>query len=310
MYLNKIILLAILAIVMIGCEKASNTIILPEESVSFETSKDTIQIPLSILKDSAVVINFKAALKEHLSDNNHHIIFNIDSTKLIEFKEQYGDALLLPRTSFVFFKDQVQIKAGEYVSEAAELNIGLQTKLTEYSTYVLPVVIKSVDGVEEGIASSKTLFLVFKTGKPLFINRVGWTISAFSSQFNTFAPTNLIDNNDNTTYWASNITQTMPQWVNINFNKSVTFTGVNYYLPAILRYPTLGGYPTSIQIETSMDGVNWVDNGIYEGNIVNNTQTINIGETTARYLRFKALAAVKYSSAYDAIFISGISLNP
>ncbi|MBS1566241.1 MAG: discoidin domain-containing protein, partial [Bacteroidetes bacterium] len=88
------------------------------------------------------------------------------------------------------------------------------------------------------------------------------------------------------------------------------FTALNYYLPTALKYPTLGGYPTSILIETSLDGATWTNKGTYAGNINNNMQTLAVGQTTARYVRFTGLACVKYSATYDAIFISEISLIP
>ena len=172
------------------------------------------------------------------------------------------------------------------------------------------MVIQSVDGNPDGATGKRVVYFVFKTGKPLFVNKTGWTIAGFSSVNGTSVAANLIDNNEATTYWGSNISQQMPQWVSINFNREVTFVSLNYYLPTVLKYPTLGGYPTSIRIETSMDGTNWVDKGTFAGNINNNMQTLDVGLTTARYLRFTALAAVKYSSAYDAVFISGISLIP
>ncbi|UYQ95980.1 discoidin domain-containing protein [Chitinophaga horti] len=106
------------------------------------------------------------------------------------------------------------------------------------------------------------------------------------------------------------MTQFMPQSVTINMNREVTFTGLNYYLPTVLNYPNLGGYPTSIKIETSMNGTTWTDKGTFAGNVSNNMQSILFGQTTARFVRFTALASVKYSNTYDAIFISGIGLLP
>lgn len=295
-----------------ACSKNNGPAVLPEGSISFlhTAEKDTLEMPLSILKDSAVVIALKAALSGSASASDHWVGFAVDTTKIAEYRSRYGNANLLPATSWLFYKPMTRIAAGATVSDPAQLNIGLQTKLKEYSTYVLPVVIQSVDGSVEGTATDRVLYLVFKTGKPLFISKEGWTIHGYSSVNGTSNPATILDNDNLTTYWTSNITLSMPQWVAINFNRQVTFLAVNYYLPTALRYPTNGGYPTSIQIESSMDGTNWTSNGIYEGNIQNNMQSINTGEVTARYLRFTVLASVKYSTAYDAIFISGISLVP
>lgn len=299
-------------LLLAACRKENGPVVLPAGSISFQlpADKDTVQIPVSILKDSTMVIGLKAVLSGNTSAADHWVSFAVDTTRITAYRAEYGDALLLPATSWLFYKSTTRIAAGSPVSEDAELNIGLQTKLTEYSTYVLPVVIASVDGNPDGIATNRVVYLVFKTGKPLFISKTGWTINGVSSVFNAFAAANVLDNNNLTTYWASNITQQMPQWISINFNRDVTFTAVNYYLPPLLNYPALGGYPTSIRIETSMDGTSWTDKGVFEGNIADNMQTLDVGLTTARHLRFTALASVKYASAYEAIFISGISLVP
>jgi hypothetical protein len=267
-------------------------------------------MPISILSDSAVVVGLKAVLAGAAASADHWVNFAVDTTRIIDFRNKYGAALLLPLSSYYFYKPQTRLAAGASVSDSAQLNIVLETKLTEYSTYVLPVVIQSVDGNADGTATTKVLYLVLKTGKPAFVNKTGWTIAAFSSANGTLVATNLIDNNILTTYWASNITQAMPQYVTINFGKNVDFTAVNYYLPTLLKYPTLGGYPTAIMIETSLDGTSWTNKGTYAGNVSNNVQTLPIGQTTAKYLRFTSLACVKYSAIYDAVFISEISLIP
>ncbi|MGN6416789.1 MAG: discoidin domain-containing protein [Pseudobacter sp.] len=309
--INIIVIVSLLMLVT-ACSKKNEPALLPEGSISFKytAEKDTVEMPLSILKDSAVVVGMKAILSGSTASSDHWVSFAVDTTKIAEYRSRFGNASLLPTSSWLFHKSMVRIAAGSAETDSAQLNIGLQTKLKEYSTYVLPVVIQSVDGKAEGTATDRVLYFVFKTGKPLFVNKEGWTIHGYSSINGTSNPATILDNDNLTTYWTSNITESMPQWVAINFNRQVTFNAVNYYLPTALRYPTNGGYPTSIQIETSMDGASWTSIGIYEGSIQNNMQSINTGEFTARYLRFTVLASVKYASAYDAIFISGISLVP
>lgn len=305
-----------LALLSAACSKNDNRLPapLPNGSISFDlpADKDTIQMPLSILSDSAIVIGLKAALSGNTSNTDHWVKFSVDTTRITEYRSRYGSALLLPMTSWLFYKAMTRIPAGASLSDSAQLNIGQQTRLTEYSTYVLPVVIQSVDGSTEGAAVRKTVFLVFKTGKPLVINRTAWTIAGFSSAQGAFAAANLIDNNDLGTYWANSIIQDMPQWVSISFNKEVTFTAVNYFIPTLLTYPAQGGYPTSIQIETSMDGTTWTDRGTYAGdiNIATRSQALPTGEITARYMKFTVLSCVKYLNTYNAVFIGGISLVP
>lgn len=306
------ILICSLMVWLAACTKDEAPAGLPEGSISFDVTvgRDTLQMPVSILKDTTTVIGIKAALSGNTSGTDHWVNFAVDSTKIALYRAKYGAAVLLPTTAYFFYKPMVRLAAGSSVSEAAQLNIVQQSRLTEYTTYVLPIVIQSVDGQQEGPAASRIMYYVFKTGKPLFINKVGWTLAGFSSVNGTFAATNILDDNNTTTYWTSNINQSMPQWVAINFNREITFTGVTYYLPPLLKYPTQGGYPTSIQIETSMDGTNWVSKGVFAGNIENNMQTLNTGSITGRYLRFTVLASVKYASTYSAIFIAGISLVP
>lgn len=309
---NYIAILCSVLILAAACKKDNAPAPLPDGSVSLQypTGKDTIELPLSLLKDTTLVLKLTAALTGAAATEDHWVKFAVDTTKIADFRAKYGAALLLPTYSYYFYKSMTRLAAGTSVTDTAELNIVEQLKLKGYSTYVLPVVIKSVDGDLKGPATKKVLYFVFKTGKPLVISKDGWTIAGFSSVNGTFAATNILDANNTTTYWTSGLTGQMPQWVSINFNTDVIFSGLTYYLPTALGYPANGGYPTSIKIETSMNGTNWTDKGTYAGNIVSNSQSINIGLTTARYLRFTVLTSVKYASTYEAIFIAGISLIP
>ena len=312
MHKYYITILCWLTLLLAACSKEKGVEVLPDSSIAFDlqAGKDTVALPLSILADSIITVNFRAALSGKHSSTDHWINFAVDTSKISLYRLKYGAAVLLPSSSYLFYKSQTRLPEGSFVSEPTQLNIVLQTKLTEYTTYVLPIVIQSVDGKLEGPAKTEVLYYVFKTGRPLVISKAGWSIAGVSSVFNAFVAANVIDDNKTGTYWTSNITQSMPQWISINFNRDINFAALNYSVPPLLNYPAQGGYPTSIQIETSMDGNTWVDKGTFAGDINNNTQMINIGATTARYLRFTSLASVKYASVYSAIFISDISLIP
>lgn len=299
-----------LAALLNACSKDNSPAALPNGSVSFQYDKDTLEMALPILTDSVIVVGIKAELTGHSSNADHWVKFAVDTTKISAFRERYGNAVLLPGACYNFFKPMTRISGGGAILDSAELNLVQQTKLEGYSTYVLPIVIQSVDRNVEGAAATEVLYYVLKTGRPASISKVGWTIAEVSSVYASFAAANVLDDNNLSTFWASNINLQMPQWVTINFNKDVTFSALNYYLPTALGYPNSGGYPTSIRIETSMDGSTWVNRGEYAGNIANNMQTLNTGIITGRYLRFKALACAKYLGAYEAILISGISLVP
>jgi len=308
---NYIAIFCSLMIIATACSKKNTPDVLPDGSISFQQAagKDTVEMPLSILSDSVLVIGVKAALSGNTSSSDHWVNFAVDTTKITAFRARYGSADVLPSLSYFFYKPMTRLSAGTSVSDSAQLNIAQETKLKEYSTYVLPVVIQSVDGKTGGAATTRVLYLVFKTGKALFASKAGWTIAGNSSVLATYVPANVLDDDNLTTLWGTSLSQQMPQWIAINFNRDITFLSLIYYIPTIINYPAYGGYPTSIQIETSMDGTNWVNKGIFAGNISNNMQTINTGATTARYLRFTVLASVKYAATYDCIFISGISLT-
>ncbi|HEY8389095.1 MAG TPA: DUF1735 domain-containing protein [Parasegetibacter sp.] len=295
-----------------ACKRDDAPVVLPQQSVGFQqnTEKDTIEVPLSILKDSTLVYGFKAALSGTVAPKDVIVTFAVDTTKIADYRAEYGEAMLLPSNVYLFFKNTSRIPAGGTVSDSAQLNIGQQTRLIEYSTYVLPVVIQSVNGRIDGTATERVIYMVFKTGKPLVINKTGWAIASYSSHFSNFQPSNLLDANTTLTYWASNIAEQMPQYVTINFNRDILFSGMSYSLPNALSYPSLGGYPTLFRIETSMNGTNWTDHGTFTGTIVANKQTVDLGPTTARYLRYTILECVKYANSYEAVFISDISLIP
>lgn len=292
MMMRKIL---IAVIFLVGCSK-STPLVLP--AVSLGTA-DTVEMPVSILSDTTMVIGLTATA----AAGTHWIELGVDTSKVVTYRQRYGDALLLPADCYFFFKTMVK---GD--TDSAQLNIMQQTKLKPYTTYVLPIVIRSVDGHTEDYGEVK--YYVFKTGKAAVINKDGWSIVGYSSASGSNLPAKLIDNDDANTYWTSNVTQQMPQWVVIDFGEETGFSAVGYSVPLALKYPTLGGYPTSIQLEISMDGEHWESKGVFAGDIQNNAQTIPLGGTTARYLRFTVLSSVIYSATYYIISISGIRLVP
>jgi hypothetical protein len=314
----NLVCMFLLIIVLMACKKEGTVTALPDGSISFDvpSTSDVIEMPTEILANVTTTLQMKAALMGNTSTESHNITFSVDTSKISGYIAKYGSALVLPTSTYLFYKPLVKLAAGESKSESALLNIGQQMTLKEYSTYVLPVVIKAVDGKTDGAATGRVIYYVFKTGKPFFVNKSGWTITA-SSQNNatTNAATGLLDANNTGTYWLSAPTASMPQWVNINFNRDVDITQLIYYFPTALSYPKNGAYPTSMQIETSMDGTIWVNRGLFTGSIVNTEgtfqQTLDMGGTIkARYLRFTVLSCVKYAATFDAVAIAGISLKP
>ncbi len=310
---NHLILYASLIWLLASCHKDSSKQALPTGSVSIELpgNVDTLVQSLSVKGDSTLVLGLTARLSGKTAASNHWVTFAVDTTKIIYYREQYGNAILLPTSSYFFYKTMVEISAGASISDSAQINIVQESKLNPDTTYVLPIVVQAVDGDPDEAPSNQVLYMVFRTGDPKYLPKTNWTIAAYSSQSSTTrAPSYLIDKDDQVTYWASAVAQQMPQWFEIGFNSTVTFRTVDYFYPPSLAYPKNGGYPTSIHIETSLDGVNWTDNGTYTGNLVNNEQSLNTGTVHAAYLRFTVLSAVIYASTYNLVIISGIELEP
>lgn len=315
MFKLNILTVCLLIVLFAACSK-DDRVALADRSVSIQLAngRDTIQMPVALDKDTAVVLDLKAALKGEAALYDHWVTFAVDTTRILDYRSKYGDAMLLPTSCYLLFKPDARIASGSTVSEAAQLNIGHQKRLVEYSTYVLPIVIKTVDGKED-FGDNRTVYFVFKTGKPVTINRVGWTIAGYSTQLSAVnAAAQTIDVNNTTTFWASALNQPMPQWVSIDFKRDIVFSGLTYYIPTTNKYPNNGAYPTSIQIETSMNGTTWVNKGVFAGAIADYKQTIDLGITTARYVRFTVLSAAKYTPSptllYETVFISGIALVP
>ena len=117
---------------LMACSKENTPAALPNGSVSFTfaADKDTIEMPLSILKDSAIVVGLQAALSGSPSAADHWVNFAVDTTKITAYRVKYGTATLLPPTSWLFYKSMTRISAGAALSDSAQLNIGIQTKLT------------------------------------------------------------------------------------------------------------------------------------------------------------------------------------
>src|SRR5690606_16483164 len=117
-----------------------------------------------------------------------------------------------------------------------------------------------------------------------------------SSTFGTNTAIKAVDATTGTTFWASSNTVPLPQWVNIDFTRNVTFSGLDYFFPTTLTTAN-GGLTTSAKVETSLDNLTWVYNGTYVINVNNTARMHTIycaSLITARYLRFTILTANPY----------------
>ena len=292
--------------------------VLPEGSVTFDlpASTEVVAQALDIREPMVLSLEMKATLVGTSSDV-HFITFAADTAKIANYRSKYGNAaLLLPTPTYLYYKPTVAIAAGTSLSEAAVLNLSVQTSLKPYSTYVLPLVITEVDGKPQDPALRKVVYYVFNTGAPRYLDHSTYTLTATaSSTLGVNAAARAVDANTATTFWASSNTLQLPQWVNVDFKRDVTFSGLDYFFPTAANYTTVGGNTTSVKLETSSDNITWTDKGTYAVDIKNTDrkQILNLPSlTTARYLRFTVLAAAPYVSggvSYSVCFVGGILLR-
>ena len=92
----------LLMLLVAACKKDQSAPALPGGSVAIQTlnNVDTLVWPLSILQDSAMVIELSAGLSE-VSSANHWVILGVDTTKIFEYRTKYGAAALLPSSSYL-----------------------------------------------------------------------------------------------------------------------------------------------------------------------------------------------------------------
>lgn len=321
MKIYKLNILAMCTIVLLhlSCQKDEATReTLAEGRVAFDlpATADVVSRPLDIKNVTVVSVEMKAILQGSSSTDVHYVTFAPDTTKIADYRAKYGSsALLLPTPSYLFYKPTVAIAAGTNVSESAVLNLGFQTTLKKFSTYVLPITIESVDGQVQDPKTRKVIYYVFNTGDALYVDHTGFTPTATaSSTGGVNAPGRAVDANTTGTYWLSATTAVLPQFVTADFIREVTFSGLDYFIPTAVT-PTTGGYTTSAKVETSSNGTTWADKGTYAVDVTNaaRKQTIHLPAlTTARYLRFTILTAtpfVQSGISYSVGFVGGIVLR-
>jgi hypothetical protein len=318
-YKLNLLTICMVVLLFMACKKdKTGSEPLPEGSVTFDVpaSTDVVARDYDIKNVSVVSVEMKATLQGNTSSDIHYVTFAIDTTKIADYKLKYGsNALLLPTKSYLYFKPTVAIAPGTNLSESAVLNLSFQTTLQPFTTYVLPLTIASIDGVQQDPKTRKVVYYVFNTKEPRYVNHAGYTLGATaSSTLGTNTAIKAVDATTGTTFWASSNTVPLPQWVNIDFTRNVTFSGLDYFFPTTLTTAN-GGLTTSAKVETSLDNLTWVDNGTYVINVNNSARmhTINFPSLiTARYLRFTILTANPYVASqtitYNIGFVGGILL--
>lgn len=322
MKIYKFNILAVCTVVLLlmACKKdESGRESLPDGIVTFDVpaSTDVVATTIDIKNVSLVSVEMKASLKGSASSDVHYVTFATDTTKIAEYRTKYGSsALLLPTTNYLYYKQTVAIPAGSTVSEPGVLNLSFQTRLRAHSAYVLPLVITSIDGKPQDPRTREVVYYVFNTGDALYVDHTGFSLTATASTtLGSNTPARAIDAATGTTFWASSNLAALPQWINIDFARNVTFTGLDYFFPTTVS-DAINGKTTSAKVETSLNNINWVDKGTYTIDVANTDrkQTIILPSiTTARYLRFTILAANPYvasaSVSYNLALVGGILLR-
>lgn len=315
-HIRTFALLCIAAIATISCKKNQVEPQLAPSAVSIKDAfnTDTAKtVKLSTEKDSLITIKLVAAVAQAAGSDGHTVVFGVDTSQMSAYRAKYGNALVLPASSYFIPFASGNIAAGTTESSAAEINILGESLLRPSTTYVLPVVIKSVDGQSpEKTGQGQLIYLLFKTAGTDFgaaISKTGWSIVSYSSTYSAalYPAAYAIDNKPNT-QWVSNLTGTMPQYVTIDMGQSYNLKAVTFQEWASYA---AGANPTQIMIELSTDGSNWTNAGTYNdaapGTAIKNLKLSKV--TPARYIRFTVLKASVYASIYTPVAIAEIGAN-
>ncbi len=275
----------------------------------YSSTTDTLVKEMPLVTDSVITFKLGAMLNGQPATSDHYIRFAVDTSKIALYREKYGDAFLLPDISYFFFKSDCYIRAGSTLSDSIAMNIVQENSLRPYSTYVLPLVIQSVNGQKNAVAPGEVMYLVFKAGKASVIGKAEWKIVSVSSEWEPGMAVEAIDNILTTGGWASDPYGSMPQNIVIDFGYPVTFSAVTDH-PRYYEIGQQGGVPTKVKIELSMDGTSWTDKGTFDLEHLEE-QVIDMGgECTAQYMRFTVLEATLMFGAYEAVYLTEIGLNP
>jgi hypothetical protein len=306
------------ALTVISCKKntappailASSNAFIKEAVIA-----DTLAGAVSPDLDSIVTFKLEASVTNPVS-GTHTVVFGVDTGQMANYIAKYGTASLLPSSNyFIPFPDGNFTEEAK-LSSAAQINIVNTSKLSPGTTYVLPVVMKSIDGqpIEKPL-TDQAIYLVVRVsgilsqgGTP--INKAGWTIVSYSSQDDAdgYPAINVLDNDVNT-QWLSDQTQQLPQWLVIDMGQPHSLKAITFqYDPA---FSLDGGAPTQVEIELSNDGTVWSNAGTFSGlNPGTQTQSLYLKSiTAARYIRFTVLQATVLYAGYSYAFVSEIGAN-
>lgn len=310
----------LLLISISACQKEdSGRVLLPDNSVKFDMpeTEDVVANELDVREVSLLTLEMRAVLTSPPSSGVHYVTFAPDTTKLAAYQQKYGDATLLPAQNYLYYKPTVAISSGNTVSESGVLNLSFQTTLKANSTYVLPLAVMYVDGQLQDPTTRSVVYYVFNTGDALYVDHTGYTVTATaSSTAGTNTASRVVDANNTTTFWASGLLpEVLPQWLQVDYGREITFSGLDLFYPTSVNYATTGGDPNLAKVEVSSDGANWEDIGTYRVDVRNDQRKHSVifpSPVNGQYLRFTILDAAPYvagTASHNVTLVSGIMLR-
>ncbi|THU38428.1 DUF1735 domain-containing protein [Niastella caeni] len=214
----------------------------------------------------------------------------------------------LPSGSFSFTQTSAVIQKGKLTTEPLELKIktggaGAIDVLTDYLVPITMTAPKSNIKVNEDL---RTTYYLIKSQPNLAdypdYSRTGWTIAGFSSEEpaeaqwgNGGQAIHALDDNTST-FWHSqwqNASPGPPHYIIVNMNETKILHGLWF----IDRQNDQEGKPKEVQVQVSMDGVNWTDAGAFtlENSKATQKQFLS-GFKSAKFFK------VIFTSAYDAAY--------
>jgi hypothetical protein len=313
-HIRTIVLLCTLAIATVSCKKSQEATLLAPGAASIKEALNTDTLSASktmiATKDSIVTVKLEAVLKAAAPSGTHTVVLGVDTSQMAAYRAKYGNMPVLPAANYLIPFASCNIAAGATASSSAEINIGSESTLQPFTTYVLPVVIKTVDDqAPERTSQGQVIYLLIKTtsiyGSP--ISKASWSITSYSSELSAAnGPAKVLDNTSS--YWLTSLTGSMPQYVTIDMGQSYNIKTVTYQDWVYYAY---GANPTQIMIELSTDGNTWANMGTFTDTapsfLVKNLPMNPV--TPARYIRFTVLQATKYVNTYTAVAIAEIGAN-
>lgn len=263
----------IIAASFILSQSCKNDVVLPKQD---ESSYNQIYMPQAVNGPVSASLEVKATEQFLIYGANYggkgyperdiKISFNVDTSLVKTYNTANGASYkVLPPQSYQLSATEALLKRGELATQP--LKVTIQTTgnkaIQMFVTYLLPVTISADFKINQKLQT--TYFLV--TSEPSIADypdydRAAWSVVDFSSQESSGeGPNNgraifALDNNINT-YWHAQWTgsgSVLPHYITFDMGAAKTLHGFNFTQRQISGD---GGKADSVEIQTSMDKINW-----------------------------------------------------